>query len=166
MLPCSAMDLDALAGEVSQVLKRQGLVLTTAESCTGGWVAQTVTSVGGSSHWFDRGFVTYTNLSKQELLGVSAETLLRHGAVSEQTVRAMAEGALTRSQAQVALAVTGIAGPEGGSLEKPVGTVWFAWAGKIRDTVSVRHFFSGNRQSIRRDAVAMALEGLLRFVNS
>jgi nicotinamide-nucleotide amidase len=160
------MDLEALACEVGQALKQRSLVLTTAESCTGGWVAQTITSAPGSSHWFDRGFVTYTDLSKHELLGVSVDTLTRYGAVSEQTVRAMAEGALTRSHAQVSLAITGIAGPAGGAPEKPIGTMWLAWAGKNRDTVSAREQFPGDRQSIRREAVLAALEGLLRFVNS
>ncbi len=158
------MDLETLAREVGQALQRRGLVLTTAESCTGGWVAQVVTSVPGSSQWFDRGFVTYSNLSKCELLGVSADMLLHHGAVSEQTAHAMAEGALTRSRAQIALAVTGIAGPDGGGPEKPVGTVWVAWAGKNRVTVTVCYLFTGERDAIRRQAVAAALAGVLRFV--
>lgn len=160
------MDLAALAREVGRTLEQQGLVLTTAESCTGGWIAQSVTSIAGSSHWFDRGFVVYTNLSKHEMLGVSTETLARYGAVSEQTVLAMAEGALVRSQAQVALAVTGIAGPAGGTPEKPVGTVWIAWTGKNREAVVTRQQFSGDRLAIRREAVIEALQGLLSFVGS
>lgn len=156
--------MEALAQEVGQVLKQKGLMLATAESCTGGWVAQTVTSVAGSSEWFDRGFVTYTNIAKREMLGVTTATLTRHGAVSERTARAMAEGALERSRAQVALAVTGIAGPAGGTPGKPVGTVWFAWAAKKRATASRMYMFSGDRQAIRRQAVATALAGLLEFL--
>src|SRR6266566_6346548 len=160
------MDLEILAGKVGEALKQRSLTLTIAESCTGGWVAQTVTSVPGSSDWFDRGFVTYTDLSKHELLGVTLETLSRHGAVSEQTARAMAEGALVFSHAQVALAVTGIAGPAGGTAAKPVGSVWVAWALINRDTISISHVFTGNREAIRRQAVTAAIEGLIRFIES
>src|SRR6267378_6142195 len=122
--------LKTLARRVGARLKNRNLKLATAESCTGGWIAQAVTSVSGSSEWFDRGFVTYSNDAKKELLGVRARTLSRHGAVSEETAREMASGALARSRAQVALAVTGIAGPGGGTRKKPVGLVCFAWAGK------------------------------------
>ncbi|MDH3563930.1 MAG: CinA family protein, partial [Gammaproteobacteria bacterium] len=115
------MELETLARAVSHELKRQGLMLVTAESCTGGWLAQIMTSVAGSSEWFERGFVAYTNLAKREMLGVKTTILSRYGAVSEQTARAMAEGALTHSHAQVAIAITGIAGPSGGTPEKPVG---------------------------------------------
>lgn len=153
-----------LAREVGSALKKKGVMLTTAESCTGGWVAQTVTAVAGSSEWFDRGFVTYTNMAKRELLEVKTETLARAGAVSEATARAMAEGALRHSHAQVALAVTGIAGPSGGTPEKPVGTVWFAWAGSRRDTESRRESFRGDREAVRRQAVAAALRGLVGFL--
>ncbi len=158
------MEIETLARAVSQELKRQGLMLATAESCTGGWVAQVITSVAGSSEWFERGFVAYTNLAKREMLGVKTSILSRHGAVSEQTARAMAEGALTHSHAQVALAITGIAGPSGGTPEKPVGTVCFAWAGKKRETVSAKHHFSGDRESVRRQAVNAALQGVLDFI--
>jgi nicotinamide-nucleotide amidase len=161
------MELDTLLiREVVHALKRQGLMLATAESCTGGWVAQVITSVAGSSEWFDRGFVAYTNLAKREMLGVSTTILSRHGAVSEQCARAMAEGALTHSHAQVALAITGIAGPSGGTPEKPVGTVCFAWAAKKRDTNSAKHLFTGDRESVRRQSVAMALQGLLEYLNA
>src|SRR5512135_3018157 len=119
--------LSMLAMQVGAGLKARGLMLATAESCTGGWVAQAVTAIAGSSDWFDRGFVTYSDAAKQEMLGVSAGTLGRHGAVSEHTAREMAAGALAHSRAQVALAITGIAGPGGGSSEKPVGMVCFAW---------------------------------------
>src|SRR5512134_1127014 len=158
------MEIETLARAVSHELKRQGLMLVTAESCTGGWVAQMITSVAGSSEWFERGFVAYTNLAKREMLGVKTTILSRYGAVSEQTARAMAEGALDHSHAQVALAITGIAGPSGGTPEKPVGTVCFAWAGKKRDTVSAKHQFSGDRESVRRQAVAAALQGVQDFI--
>ncbi|MEW6331028.1 MAG: CinA family protein [Pseudomonadota bacterium] len=159
------MELETLARAVSHELKRQGLMLTTAESCTGGWVAQIMTSIAGSSEWFERGFVAYTNLAKREMLGVKTTILSRHGAVSEPTARAMAEGALAHSHAQVALAITGIAGPSGGTPEKPVGTVCFAWAGKKRDTRSIKQVFSGDRESVRRQSVAIVLQGLLDYLN-
>ena len=122
--------LHELAAQVGEALKAQGLMLATAESCTGGWVAQAVTAVPGSSHWFERGFVTYTYISKREMLGVSQETLGAHGAVSEQAVREMVVGALANSHAQVAVALSGTAGPGGGTPQKPVGTVCFAWSVK------------------------------------
>ncbi len=158
------MELETLARAVSHELKRQGLMLVTAESCTGGWMAQIMTSVAGSSEWFERGFVAYTNLAKREMLGVKTAILSRYGAVSEQTARAMAEGALTHSHAQVAIAITGIAGPSGGTPEKPVGTVCFAWAGKKRDTLGRKQIFSGDREGVRRKAVAAALQGVLDFL--
>ncbi|MCR4300058.1 MAG: nicotinamide-nucleotide amidohydrolase family protein [Sulfuricaulis sp.] len=158
------MELETLARAVSQELKRQGLMLVTAESCTGGWVAQIMTSVAGSSEWFERGFVAYTNLAKREMLGVKTTILSRYGAVSEQAARAMAEGALTHSHAQLAIAITGIAGPSGGTLEKPVGTVCFAWAGKKRESLTRKQVYSGDRESVRRQAVTAALQGLLEFI--
>ncbi|MDE2311380.1 MAG: nicotinamide-nucleotide amidohydrolase family protein, partial [Betaproteobacteria bacterium] len=121
------MAMDILAAQVGGLLKAQGLMLATAESCTGGGVAQAITDVAGSSAWFERGFIAYSNQAKQQMLGVSEATLNQHGAVSEATVREMAAGALQRSGAHVALAVSGIAGPDGGTPDKPVGTVWFAW---------------------------------------
>jgi nicotinamide-nucleotide amidase len=157
-------DLNTLAQEVGRALKKHGLMLATAESCTGGWAAQMITSVAGSSEWFERGFVSYTNLSKREMLGVKTTILSRFGAVSEQTARAMAEGALLHSHAQVAFAITGIAGPSGGTPEKPVGTVCFAWAGKKRDSNSAKHLFTGDREAVRRQAVVTALQGLLEFI--
>jgi len=140
-------------------------VLVTAESCTGGWAAQVVTSVAGSSDWFDRGYVTYSNDAKRELLGVRAETLSRHGAVSEETAREMAQGALSRGKGTVALAITGIAGPTGGSKEKPVGTVCFAWATARGDRVETKRFF-GDRESVRRESVIHALEGVLKALDA
>ncbi|MBI3546871.1 MAG: CinA family protein [Gammaproteobacteria bacterium] len=158
------MELDTIARAVSQELNRQKLMLATAESCTGGWVAELITSIAGCSEWFDRGFVAYTNLAKREMLGVPTTILSRYGAVSEQAARAMAEGALKHSHAQVALSITGIAGPSGGTPEKPVGTVCLAWAGKNRDTKSHKHIFSGDREAVRRQSVAAALQGLLDFI--
>jgi nicotinamide-nucleotide amidase len=154
-------ELYELAGRVGDTLKARNLVLATAESCTGGWIAQVVTMVPGSSKWFDRGFVTYTNEAKQEMLGVDAATLKRHGAVSEQTVLQMADGALAHSRAQVTAAVSGIAGPTGGSGAKPVGTVCLAWGRSGDPAVATTRHFSGDRDAVRRQTVIAALEGLL-----
>jgi nicotinamide-nucleotide amidase len=153
--------LPALARRIGARLKARRLKLATAESCTGGWIAQAVTSVPGSSEWFDRGFVTYSNEAKKELLGVRAGTLSRHGAVSLETVREMAAGALARSRAQVAVAVTGVAGPSGGTRAKPVGTVCFAWSVRKLATESITRRFSGNRRKVRLQSVIAALQGLL-----
>jgi nicotinamide-nucleotide amidase len=150
-----------LAEEVGAELKRRGLMLVTAESCTGGWVAEAVTMVPGSSEWFERGFVTYTHISKREMLGVESETLGKHGAVSEQTVREMVTGALARSHAQVAVAVSGVAGPGGGSPEKPVGTVCFAWGSTTRAPSAVTRRLPGDREAVRRQSVEHALKGVL-----
>jgi nicotinamide-nucleotide amidase len=153
--------LYVLAGEVGRVLKLQGRVLALAESCTGGWVSQCITDVPGSSAWFDRGFVTYSNQAKCELLGVPSEIIQVHGAVSGETVRAMAAGALRHSTADVAAAVSGVAGPTGGSPDKPVGTVWFAWR-RGDGVCRVQHRqFAGDRRQIRRQAVEVALQGIL-----
>jgi nicotinamide-nucleotide amidase len=140
--------------------------LATAESCTGGGVAYQLTETAGSSAWFERGFVTYSNLAKVEMLGVKQSTLESFGAVSEQVVRAMAEGALSHSQAQVSIAITGIAGPEGGSKEKPVGSVWFGWAGVGFETETVLQLFLGDRAQIRNQSIEFALENLLAIVKS
>jgi nicotinamide-nucleotide amidase len=153
--------MDELAGRLGTRLKGAKEVLATAESCTGGWAAQVVTSVAGSSAWFERGFVTYSNAAKQELLGVRAETLSAHGAVSEETARDMARGALERSKATVAVSITGVAGPTGGTPEKPVGTVCFAWARGSAVRSETRRF-AGDRESIRRQSVILALEGVMR----
>ena len=154
-----------LAKQVGAVLKAHGMMLATAESCTGGGIAQAITRVSGSSAWFDRGFVTYSNISKEEMLGVSLDTLQRHGAVSEETVREMVDGVLQFSRAQVALSVSGIAGPTGGTPEKPVGTVWFAWA--TNDAVrTVCHQLDGDRDAIRVKAVHIALQGVINLLNS
>jgi nicotinamide-nucleotide amidase len=156
--------MEALAKAVGERLRSAGEELVTAESCTGGGVAQAVTAVAGSSEWFERGFVTYSDASKQELLGVRSETLARHGAVSEETAREMALGALARSKAAIAVAVTGIAGPSGGSPDKPVGTVCFAWADRRGARSETRHF-SGDRGSVRGQSVVHALEGVLRTLD-
>ncbi len=156
--------LTTLATLVGARLKVQGLMLATAESCTGGWVAQAATAVAGSSDWFERGFVTYSNAAKQEMLGVSAGTLAAHGAVSEQTAREMAAGALAPSRAQVAVAITGIAGPAGGSPEKPVGTVCFAWTRNSGAPVAQTRRFEGDRESVRRQSVIAALQGVLELL--
>lgn len=154
-----------LAQQLGKCLQQHGLLLVTAESCTGGWVGQAVTAVAGSSAWFERGFITYSNASKCEMLGVRQETLDQYGAVSPQTAQEMALGALTRSRAQIAVAVTGIAGPEGGTASKPVGMVCFAWAIKQGSVQQQTHFFSGDREAIRRTAVTTALQGLLQLAD-
>jgi nicotinamide-nucleotide amidase len=153
-----------LAQQVGAALKEHGMTLVTAESCTGGGIAQSVTMIPGSSAWFDRGFVTYSNTAKEEMLGVSPDTLEQHGAVSEQTVREMADGALEYSRAQVAVSVSGIAGPSGGTPEKPVGTVWFAWATRGNVTAAC-HQLSGDRDAIRAETVKIALQGVLNLLN-
>lgn len=158
-------ELYEVAGKVGDALKAKALVMAAAESCTGGWIGQAVTMVPGSSKWFDRGFVTYTNEAKQEMLGVSAETLKKFGAVSEQTVREMAAGALKASRAQVSVAVSGVAGPDGGAPKKPVGTVCIAWCKSGAEPVARTHRFQGDRDSVRRQSVIAALEGLLVLVN-
>lgn len=158
-------DLDALATRLGERLMARGLILATAESCTGGWIAKCVTDVPGSSAWFERGFVTYHNRAKVEMLEVSATTLREHGAVSEAVVREMAEGALAHSGAQLAVAVSGVAGPGGGSDEKPVGTVWLAWAMVGANTRVQRYRFDGDREAVRRQAVAAALHGLLHSLD-
>ena len=153
--------LELIAVQVGELLRTNGQRLTTAESCTGGWIAQCLTAIAGSSDWFERGFVTYSNDAKVEMLGVEADTLLAHGAVSEATAAAMAAGALRHSHADWALAVTGIAGPGGGSADKPVGTVCFGWAA-VDDRVDTQTIhFAGNREQVRAQSVAHALEGLL-----
>ncbi len=150
-----------LATIVGARLKERGLKLATAESCTGGWVAEAVTAIAGSSDWFERGFVTYSNEAKMEMLGVAAGTLAAHGAVSEATAGEMAAGALAHSRAQLALSITGVAGPAGGTVEKPVGMVCFGWAGAGGQVTVVTRNFSGDRESVRRQAVICALQGVL-----
>ena len=157
-------ELHRLAEQVGAALKARGWMLASAESCTGGWVGEAVTAVPGSSHWYDRGFITYTNEAKQEMLGVAPATLAQYGAVSEQTVREMVSGALKHSRAKVALAISGIAGPGGGSPQKPVGTVCLAWGVKDGSVQAQTRHFSGDRQQVRAQAVAAALQGVLECV--
>jgi nicotinamide-nucleotide amidase len=160
----SSETLTTLATLVGAKLRAKRLMLTTAESCTGGWVAQAVTAIGGSSEWFERGFVTYSDAAKREMLGVSVRTLVAHGAVSEETAREMAAGALAHSRAQLAVAITGIAGPTGGSPEKPLGMVCFAWAAKHGVLSAETRHFKGNRESVRRQSVIAALQGVLELL--
>jgi nicotinamide-nucleotide amidase len=153
--------LEELAGRVGNLLLQQSRMLATAESCTGGWVAKCITDVAGSSAWFDRGFVTYSNRAKLDMLGVTAATLEVHGAVSEATVSEMVRGVLAHSVANVAVAVSGIAGPGGSAPGKPVGTVWFAWLVSGGSTRVEMQQFNGDREAVRRQAVARALGGLM-----
>jgi nicotinamide-nucleotide amidase len=163
----SAPDDSALAGLAARVgerLQRGGLGVVTAESCTGGMVAKSLTDVPGSSNWFECGYVTYSNEAKQRDLGVAAATLQSFGAVSEQTVMEMAEGALARTGADLAVAVSGVAGPDGGSVLNPVGSVWFALATRTAqgvETRAIHHQFKGGRDAVRRQSAATALELLM-----
>jgi len=155
-------ELEELAERLSAVVVARGSRLVLAESCTGGWLAKLVTDIPGSSAWFDRGFVTYTNAAKEELLHVPANTLAEHGAVSAATVEAMVTGALHAAPgADLALAVSGIAGPGGGTNEKPVGLVWFAWVRRGHPAVVRCAQFDGNRDHVRRASVRVALEGMI-----
>ena len=152
--------LEHLAGQLGQQLSQLGAQVTTAESCTGGGIAQAITAIAGSSGWFEAGFVTYSNAQKSQMLGVPEALFAHVGAVSEEVVTAMALGAAKRAGAQFSVAVSGVAGPGGGSAEKPVGTVWLAWA--VGDAVSCeRHVFTGDRQAVRLQTVQRALEGLI-----
>jgi nicotinamide-nucleotide amidase len=153
-------ELFELAQQLGRLLKSNEKKIVLAESCTGGWIAQTITEVPGSSAWFDRGFVTYSNAAKMQMLGVKPETLDKFGAVSAQTATEMANGALAHSDADCAIAVTGIAGPDGGSAEKPVGTVFIAWAYKNQGGVAVQKKLTGDRHQIRRQTVKIAIEGV------
>lgn len=157
------------ATQLGDALTARGWMLVTAESCTGGGIAAAVTDIAGSSGWFERGFVTYSNAAKQELLGVPAGLLEQHGAVSEAVAVAMAEGALAVTPGDVSVAVTGIAGPDGGTAEKPVGTVWFGWAQRTADgdirTVTRRECFPGDRAGIRAATVLAALDGVMQLID-
>lgn len=153
--------VNALAVKLATALSQQALTLATAESCTGGLVSATLTDIAGSSTWFDRGFVTYSNQAKSDMLGVRTDTVVRFGAVSEETAREMAAGALANSQADWAISITGIAGPGGGSSDKPVGTVCFAWCQRGMEVQSEIQHYAGDRQSIRQQALEHVLMGLL-----
>jgi len=152
------------ARELGELCRRHGALVACAESCTAGWIGKRITDLPGSSAWFDRGFITYSDAAKQEMLGVRAETLERHGAVSAETAAEMAAGAIARSRASLAVAVTGVAGPDGGTEAKPVGTVWLAWCRRAGEPDCELRHFSGDRENVRRAAVRAALEGLVRRV--
>jgi len=156
-------ELYQLVAQVADHLRLKRLVVVTAESCTGGWLAKVLTDTAGSSMWFDRGFVTYSDASKIDLLGVSPAILNSWGAVSEQAAKEMAEGARRRGAGNLAVSISGIAGPNGGSPQKPVGTVWFAWSHSDHGIVVAHRRFEGDRASVRRQAVMTALKGILQF---
>lgn len=164
MARVSDEELHQLAIELGDKLRARGWMLATAESCTGGWVGQLLTSLPGSSEWFERGFITYANAAKVEMLGVPEETLTAHGAVSEQTAAAMAAGALKHSHAQATLAISGIAGPGGGTPQKPVGLVCYGWALADGTVMSSTCRLDGDREEIRSRAVAAALRGLIELI--
>jgi len=164
MARVSDEELQQLASELGERLRARGWMLATAESCTGGWVGQLLTSLPGSSTWYERGFITYANAAKQEMLGVLAATLETFGAVSEETASAMAAGALKHSHAQAALAISGIAGPGGGTPQKPVGLVCYGWALADGTLMSSTCRLDGDREEIRSRAVAAALRGLIDLV--
>jgi nicotinamide-nucleotide amidase len=152
-----------IAHLLGDCLRSKGKVVATAESCTGGWIAQCITEIPGSSAWFDRGFVTYSNSAKIQMLGVKSATLETYGAVSAEAVDEMVMGTLAGSNADVAIAVTGIAGPEGGTDEKPVGTVFIAWADRDGSIKVEKYLFLGNRHQIRAQTVQSAIQGLSEF---
>lgn len=159
----AAPDVPALTTRLADQLQARGWQMATAESCTGGLIAAACTDLAGSSNWFERGFVTYSNEAKTELLDVNAALIAQHGAVSEEVARAMAQGAVTHSRAQVAVAVTGVAGPSGGSADKPVGTVWFGWATPAGVVTEMRRF-DGDRAAVRQTTVRHALGRLLELL--
>jgi len=161
----SASELRLARERACGALLARGWMVATAESCTGGLIAQQLTEIGGSSVWFERGFVTYSNAAKIDSLGVRAETLAEHGAVSAQTVEEMAAGALAHSVADVTVAVSGVAGPSGGSPDKPVGTVWFGFAVRDGQTESVLQHFEGDRAAVRAAAAAFALRRLAELAS-
>lgn len=160
---CSA-DISHLAQRVGQLLLQRGAKITTAESCTGGGIAQAITQVPGSSQWFDCGYISYSNQAKQDLLAVEPEVLQQFGAVSEQVVEQMARGAIQVCRADYAIAVSGIAGPDGGTTDKPVGTVWLCWAGPLK-TLSKKYQFEGDRLAVREQAIKISLQELLHQIN-
>lgn len=158
-------DIAILAAKVGTSLKRHGYLLSTAESCTGGAVANAITDIPGSSEWFDCGFITYSSESKREILGVTQDSLVSHGAVSEVVVRQMVTGALRHSRSEVALAVSGIAGPTGATSGKPIGTVWLAWGIKGGPPIACLHYLYGDRTEIRKRSTLLALQGILDLLD-
>ena len=165
-VPPTDARLHELAVSVGQLLQSHGQTLVSAESCTGGWIGKTVTDIAGSSAWFDCGITAYSYEAKQGLLGVRPETLIKYGAVSEETVLEMVSGALIHSGASVAVAVTGIAGPSGSTPDKPLGTVWIAWKRRGGYPQMQQYRFDGDREAVRRRTVAAALEGLQKILTS
>ena len=165
LLSNSELSTQYLPGPLANLMLKRGWMLATAESCTGGMIAAACTDLAGSSQWFERGFVTYSNAAKTEMLEVDANLITQHGAVSEPVARAMAQGALARSAAHVTVAVTGVAGPGGGTVEKPVGTVWLAWATPVGVSSEVKHF-AGDRAAVRAATVHYALQHLLALLQS
>jgi len=157
--------LSLIVEQLAELLIKRNKKLTIAESCTGGWIAKVLTDLAGSSAWFERGFVTYSNQAKHEMLGVADTTLEKFGAVSEETVAEMVAGALKNSHADFSLSVSGIAGPGGGSDDKPVGLVWFAWAARDAVLLSEQQIFTGDRDAVREQAVIHALTGLLKLLD-
>ena len=163
-------ELTLLVEQLARLLIQNNKKLTVAESCTGGWVAKVLTDLAGSSDWFERGFVTYSNQAKNEMLGVAESTLENKGAVSQETVAEMALGALKNSHADFSMSISGIAGPGGGSVEKPLGLVWFSWAVKENNTFNIlaseKQVFAGDRESVRRQAVEYVLTRLIKLFES
>ncbi len=158
-------NLYRLAQKVGQALSQQGLRLITAESCTGGWIAKVITDIPGSSEWFSGGFVTYSDAMKQQQFNIEQEVLQRDGAVSQSVVEAMARGALENSDAHVSVAVSGVAGPEGGSPDKPVGTVWLAWARLVPPSLESKcELLAGDRAQVRQETVSKALTGIIELI--
>jgi nicotinamide-nucleotide amidase len=153
-------ELMHLSERIGQALNARGATVTTAESCTGGWVAKVITDIAGSSAWFERGFVTYSNEAKSQMIGVKPATLEQHGAVSEPVVVEMAIGAIKAARADYAISISGIAGPDGGTATKPVGTVWFGFASAAGEGITRCECFSGDRENVRRQATAYALQTL------
>jgi nicotinamide-nucleotide amidase len=158
-------ELAALAARLGRALEARNLRVATAESCTGGWIAKALTDIPGSSRWVEGGVVAYSNSAKSSLLGVAAGTVAAHGAVSEPVVREMAEGARARFGVPLTVAVSGVAGPDGGTADKPVGTVWFAWANG-RETTAACERFAGDREAVRRQSVDVALRRLLELAEA
>lgn len=156
--------LQLITHELGQLCLKKSLKIVTAESCTGGGVAYELTSVPGSSQWFERGFVTYSDMAKMELLGVQEKSILNYGAVSRTVAKEMAEGAIKNSRADVSLAITGIAGPKGGNKEKPIGTCWFGWAGANFETQGKHTIFQGDRNLVRLQAMIFSLKELLQLI--
>ncbi|MBR0566444.1 nicotinamide-nucleotide amidohydrolase family protein [Azoarcus sp. L1K30] len=159
-------ELERLSARIGAALERRGWMLGTAESCTGGWIAEVVTATAGSSNWFDRGFVTYSNAAKSDMLAVAEHTLNRYGAVSEETVVEMVAGTLNKSKADIAVAVSGVAGPGGGTPAKPVGLVCIAWAVRGSPPFATTRHFDGDREAVRRQTVIAALDTVVQLADS